>query len=68
VLAEGLTSGCELPLIGRKAVIGVLVAFSRSERSFGEEEFAFLEQVALQVAIAVENALWRTLYPLQRSG
>jgi formate hydrogenlyase transcriptional activator len=38
-------------------VIGVLVAFSRSERALGEEEFAFLEQVALQVAIAVENAL-----------
>jgi formate hydrogenlyase transcriptional activator len=38
-------------------VIGVLVAFSRSERAFSEEEFAFLEQVALQVAIAVENAL-----------
>ncbi len=57
VLAEGLTSGCELPLNGRKGVIGVLVAFSRSERAFSDEEFVFLEQVALQVAIAVENAL-----------
>jgi formate hydrogenlyase transcriptional activator len=57
VLTEGLKSGCELPLIGRKGVIGVLGAFSRSERAFSEEEFAFLEQVALQVAIAVENAL-----------
>jgi formate hydrogenlyase transcriptional activator len=57
VLAEGLKSGCELPLIGRKGVIGVLAAFSRSERAFSQDEFAFLEQVALQVAIAVENAL-----------
>jgi formate hydrogenlyase transcriptional activator len=57
VLAEGLKSGCELPLIGRKGIIGVLAAFSRSERAFGQDEFAFLEQVALQVAIAVENAL-----------
>jgi formate hydrogenlyase transcriptional activator len=57
VLAEGLKSGCELPLIGRKGVIGVLGAFSRSERAFAEDEFAFLEQVARQVAIAVENAL-----------
>ena len=57
VLAEGLTSGCELPLTGRKGVIGVLVAFSRSERAFSEEEFVFLEQVASQVGIAVENAL-----------
>jgi formate hydrogenlyase transcriptional activator len=57
VLAEGLKSGCDLPLIGRKGVIGVLTAFSRSERAFSQDEFAFLEQVALQVAIAVENAL-----------
>ena len=57
MLAEGLKSGCEFPLIGRKGVIGVLGAFSRSERAFSEDEFAFLEQVALQVAIAVENAL-----------
>ena len=57
VTAEGLKSGCELPLIGRKAVIGVLGAFSRSERAFTEDEFSFLEQLARQVAIAVENAL-----------
>lgn len=57
VKAEGLKSGCELPLFGRKGVVGVLGAFSRSERAFSEEEFAFLEQVAREVAIAVENAL-----------
>ena len=57
VLAEGLKSGCELPLVGRKGVVGVLGAFSRSERAFSEDEFAFLEQVTRQVAIAVENAL-----------
>jgi formate hydrogenlyase transcriptional activator len=57
VQAEGLKSGCELPLIGRKGVVGVLGAFSRSERAFSEDEFAFLEQVTHQVAIAVENAL-----------
>jgi formate hydrogenlyase transcriptional activator len=57
VMAEGLQSGCELPLIGRKGVIGVLAAFSRMEKAFTEDEFSFLEQVARQVAIAVENAL-----------
>ena len=56
-MAEGLKSGCELPLIGRNGVVGVLGAFSRKERAFSEDEFAFLEQVARQVAIAVENAL-----------
>jgi formate hydrogenlyase transcriptional activator len=57
VAAEGLKSGCELPLVGRRGVIGVLGAFSRSERAFTEDEFTFLEQVAHQVAVAVENAL-----------
>ena len=57
VMSEGLKSGCELPLVGRRGVIGVLGAFSRSERAFTDEEFAFLEQVARQVAMAVENAL-----------
>ena len=57
MMAEGLKSGCGLPLIGRNGVVGVLAAFSRSERAFSEDEFAFLEQVARQVAIAVENAL-----------
>ena len=57
IKAEGLNSGCELPLAGRKGIIGVLGAFSRSERAFTEDEYRFLEQVAQQVAIAVENAL-----------
>ncbi|HEX4030717.1 MAG TPA: sigma 54-interacting transcriptional regulator [Terracidiphilus sp.] len=57
VTGEGLKSGCELPLIGRNGVVGVLGAFSRFERAFSEEEFTFLEQVARGVAIAVENAL-----------
>ena len=57
VMAEGLKSGCEVPLAGRKGVIGVLGAFSRSERAFTEDEFSFLEQMAGQVASAVENAL-----------
>jgi formate hydrogenlyase transcriptional activator len=55
--AEGLKSGCELPLIGRNGVVGVLSAMSRSESAFTEDDFSFLEQVARQVAIAVENAL-----------
>jgi formate hydrogenlyase transcriptional activator len=54
---EGLKSGCELPLLGRKGVVGVLAAFSRTERAFSKDEFSFLGQVAQQVAIAMENAL-----------
>ena len=56
-MEEGLISGCDLPLIGRNGVVGVLAALSRSERAFSTDDVAFLEQVARQVAIAVENAL-----------
>jgi formate hydrogenlyase transcriptional activator len=57
VVAEGLRSGCDLPLIGRSGVVGVLSARKRSERGFDREDVEFLEQVSRQVAVAVENAL-----------
>ncbi len=57
VMAEGLVSGCDLPLIGRNGVVGVLAALKRTEKAFDRDEVAFLEQVARQVAVAVENAL-----------
>src|SRR5262249_32620157 len=57
VMAEGLVSGCDLPLIGRSGVVGVLAALKRSERAFEADDVVFLEQVARQVAITIENAL-----------
>jgi formate hydrogenlyase transcriptional activator len=57
VMAEGLRSGCDLPLIGRNGVVGVLTALKRSESAFGREDVEFLEQVSRPVAIAVENAM-----------
>jgi formate hydrogenlyase transcriptional activator len=56
-IAEGLISGCDLPLIGRSGVLGVLAAIKRSENAFSKDEVGFLERVAGQVAIAVENAV-----------
>src|SRR5246127_1608462 len=56
-IQEGLISGCDLPLIGRGGVVGVLAALKRSARAYSKDDVAFLEQVASQVAIAVENAL-----------
>ena len=56
-MAEGLASGCDLPLLGRNGVVGVLAALKRSQRAFERDDVIFLEQVARQVAIAVENAL-----------
>jgi len=57
VLVEGLESSCDVPLVGRSGPVGVLAAISRSQHAFATEDVAFLEQVAGQLAIAVENAL-----------
>ena len=57
IVAEGLKSGCDVPLIGRRGVLGVLSALKRSENAFKRGDVEFLEQVSRPVAIAVENAL-----------
>lgn len=53
---EGLNSFCDVPLISRNRLLGVLAVGRREENSFHQEEVDFLIQVASQVAIAVDNA------------
>jgi formate hydrogenlyase transcriptional activator len=57
VIEEGLRTGCYLPLIGRDRVVGVLMLCRRSDNTFAKDDVILLEQVACQVAIAVENTL-----------
>jgi formate hydrogenlyase transcriptional activator len=57
VVTEGLRTGCYLPLIGRDRVVGVLMLCRRSDNRFENDDVTLLEQVARQVAIAVENTL-----------
>jgi formate hydrogenlyase transcriptional activator len=57
VVEEGLKTGCYLPLIGREGVVGVLMLCRRCENRFDKDDITLLEQVAGQVAIAVENTL-----------
>jgi len=57
VVKEGLRTGCYLPLIGRNGALGVLMLCRRSDNIFQEDDVILLEQVACQVAIAVENTL-----------
>jgi formate hydrogenlyase transcriptional activator len=57
VVQEGLRTGCYLPLVGRDRVVGVLMLSRRSENAFEDDDVILLEQVARQVAIAVENTL-----------
>src|SRR5271154_5150157 len=57
VIEEGLKTGCYLPLVGRDRVVGVLMLCRRSDNAFEKDDVILLEQVAGQVAIAVENTL-----------
>ena len=57
VVREGLRTGCYLPLTGRKGALGVLMLCRRSDNIFRNDDVILLEQVARQVAIAVENTL-----------
>src|SRR5271168_166308 len=57
VVEEGLRTGCYLPLRGRDRVVGVLMLCRRSNNVFKQDDVVLLEQVAGQVAIAVENTL-----------
>ncbi len=57
VVKEGLRTGCYLPLVGHNRVVGVLMLSRRSDNAFEQDDVILLEQVACQVAIAVENTL-----------
>jgi formate hydrogenlyase transcriptional activator len=55
--ADGIKSMCQLPLISRERVLGVLSLGSSGDYGLAEGEAVFLLQVANQIALAVENAL-----------
>ncbi len=57
VMQEGLRTGCYLALKGRDRVLGVLMLCRRTDNKFEDDDVVLLEQVAGQVAIAVENTL-----------
>ena len=53
----GFKSGCTVPLISHDRVLGILGVASLAENAFNDEDAELLNQIAKQVAIAVENAL-----------
>lgn len=57
VIEEGLRVGCYLPLTVRDRVVGVLMLCRRSDNPFDNDDVVLLEQVACQIAIAVDNTL-----------
>jgi formate hydrogenlyase transcriptional activator len=54
---EGMNSFCDIGLISRDRLLGVLALARRQENAFDNEEISFITEVANQVAIAMENAL-----------
>jgi formate hydrogenlyase transcriptional activator len=57
ILSEGIRSLWLLPLPGRQGRLGVLGVGRLVENGFSQEEIDFLNQVASQVTIAIDNAL-----------
>jgi len=57
LLAEGLNSGVCLPLLTRNAVLGTLNLASYRPGAFSDADIELLGQVAVQFAIALDNAL-----------
>src|ERR1700733_11912669 len=53
--AEGIRSLCIVPLILRGKSIGTLSVVSREKDPYSEEDAQFLQEVAIQVALAIEN-------------
>jgi formate hydrogenlyase transcriptional activator len=53
----GVHSGCFLPLTTARRRLGVLVFVGKQVGAYDAADLAFLQQVANQVAVAVENAL-----------
>jgi formate hydrogenlyase transcriptional activator len=56
-IAEGLRSGCIVPLITANRTLGTLSLSSLRTGAFTQEDVDLLMRVANQVAIAIENAL-----------
>ncbi|HEX6731491.1 MAG TPA: sigma 54-interacting transcriptional regulator [Pyrinomonadaceae bacterium] len=57
LIAEGIKSGCSVPLISHGRALGVLNVGSAKQGAFTDIDCQLLSQVANQLAIAIENAL-----------
>jgi PAS domain S-box-containing protein len=53
---NGLVSYLGMPLIIAEEIIGFLCLYTKEEHEFGQEEIEFLNSVAVQAAIAIQNS------------
>jgi len=56
LLGHGMRSMCCIPLVTPKGTLGTLDLASTEENAFGPQDLGFLNQVAAQMAIALDNA------------
>ena len=56
MLDHGIQSLCCVPLTTRKGELGTLNLASKGEHAFAPPDIGFLQQVAAQVAVALDNA------------
>lgn len=56
MLEHGIQSLCCIPLTTRKGELGTLNLASKEEKAFAPQDIGFLQQVAAQVAVALDNA------------
>ena len=57
LLKEQFSTGCMLPLSGRKGVLGTLTLFRTRPHPYSHDELAFMTGVCGQIALVLENAL-----------
>jgi len=55
--AEGIRAFCNIPLVNRDRVVGILSILRTTEVPFMPEDVDFLSRASGQIAIAIENAL-----------
>jgi formate hydrogenlyase transcriptional activator len=55
LVAEGIHSLCALPLVFQGKCIGTLGLISREKNRYSDEDAVFLQEVANQVALAIQN-------------
>src|SRR3989442_916356 len=58
LVAEGILSDCVVPLISRGKSIGTLNVGSKTKSRYSDADSGFLQEVANQIALAVENMLF----------
>jgi formate hydrogenlyase transcriptional activator len=56
LMQGGIQSFCLVPLISRKGTLGTLNLGRKEDNAFGPHNISFLQQVAAQVTIALDNA------------